>query len=220
MKYLNQKYARYFNEKYKRTGHLFEERFCSIPIESEAYMLTVFRYVLNNPRKANICPPQAYPWSSYNRYGHADSFVDTSIFENLIDSKAEYEAFLAENDEDRPELENNFLGDEWAKTVIRQCLHVESGVELLSMDGTARDEAIRLLKKKGLTIHQIQRLTGISRISIEKACPNRDSHALNQSAGCCLTVRDSHVCDCHVRNQGAELNQSFGFSTSTLSFSW
>jgi putative transposase len=45
-------YAYYFNHKYKRVGHLFQDRYKSETIEDEAYLLSVIRYVHNNPEKA------------------------------------------------------------------------------------------------------------------------------------------------------------------------
>ena len=169
MRILGTGYSRYFNEKYKRTGHLFEGRFSSVPIESEDYLLTVFRYVLNNPRKANICDASVYPWSSYSRYGKTASFVDTSVFTKLIGSKEEYETFIAAKYEDLPELEERPGSDEWARLVIIQVLNAESGTVLQTYDRESRDEVLRLLKQKGLTIRQIERLTGISRGVIQRA---------------------------------------------------
>ena len=169
MKLLNTAYAKYFNEKYKRTGHVFESRYCRIPIETEAYLLTVFRYILNNPQKAKICSAANYPWNSYSRYGETASFVDTSVFLDLLGSKEEYEAFIAAEYEDCPELEEMNLGDEWAKSVIRQNLKVQSGTALQSFDLRSRNEALRRLKQKGLTIRQIERLTGINRIAIDNS---------------------------------------------------
>lgn len=169
MKLLNTAYAKYFNEKYKRTGHVFESRYCRIPIESETYLLTVFRYILNNPQKAGICTAANYPWSSYSRYGEPDSFVDTSVFTDLIGGKPDYETFIAAKYEDCPELEEMTLGDEWAKSVIRRSLNIRSGTELQSFDLQSRNKALRLLKQSGLTLRQIERLTGISQSAVEQA---------------------------------------------------
>ena len=47
MHLLGMAYSGYFNRKYERSGHLFSSRFLSVPIESEEYLLTAFRYVLN-----------------------------------------------------------------------------------------------------------------------------------------------------------------------------
>ena len=165
MQHINTSYARYFNLKYHRTGHFFERRFCSIPIESEKYLLTAFRYILNNPRKANICSASDYIWSSYNRYGAPNSFVDTTVFVKLIGSKAEYETYIVAKYDECPELEENRLGDAWANSVIRYALHIKDGKEIQSFDGNSRSEALKLLKQRGLTDKQIERLTGLPGIT-------------------------------------------------------
>jgi len=61
-------YAYYFNNKYKRVGHLFQGRYKSETIEDEAYLLSVIRYVHNNPEKAEITKKEKYKWSSYSNY--------------------------------------------------------------------------------------------------------------------------------------------------------
>jgi len=44
-------YAMYFNEKYKRTGSLFENRYKAILIDSDSYFLHLTRYIHLNPVK-------------------------------------------------------------------------------------------------------------------------------------------------------------------------
>ena len=68
MKKLGVSYSKYYNEKYERIGHLFQGRFLSEPVENDEYLLTAYRYILNNPRKAGICPAEKYRWSSYKGY--------------------------------------------------------------------------------------------------------------------------------------------------------
>ena len=63
---LKHRYARAFNKRHSRTGHLFEGRFTSIPIERDAHLLEVCRYVVLNPVRAGICATaEDWPWSSY-----------------------------------------------------------------------------------------------------------------------------------------------------------
>lgn len=166
---LSSAYSGYFNWKYKRTGHVFEGRFNGIPIESEEYLLRAFRYVLNNPKKANICKSEDYLWSSYRGYGKADSFVDTAVFQELVGYREAFEAFIAAAYEDCPELEELTRNDDWAKAVIRDVLGVRSGTELQHYDADRRNEALRLLKSRGLTVRQIERLTGINQVTIINA---------------------------------------------------
>lgn len=69
MKRINVSYAYYFNKKYSRIGHLFQDRFKSECIDNEQYLLSATNYIHNNPVKAKIVDnPGDYPWSSYNSY--------------------------------------------------------------------------------------------------------------------------------------------------------
>ncbi|MDO6568574.1 transposase [Alteromonas sp. 1_MG-2023] len=66
MQSLGRMYVRYFNQKYKRTGTLWEGRFNSSLINSEEYLLTVYQYIELNPvRAAMVSTPCEYKWSSY-----------------------------------------------------------------------------------------------------------------------------------------------------------
>lgn len=69
MKRLEVSYAQYFNKKYGRTGHFFQDRFKSEPCEDFSYFLTLLRYIHQNPIKAGIAHyAEEYPWSSWNEY--------------------------------------------------------------------------------------------------------------------------------------------------------
>ena len=66
---LEQKYAMWFNDKYERCGHLFQNRYRSEVIETEGYLCRCLRYILQNPVKAGICLSiPEYAWSSYKVY--------------------------------------------------------------------------------------------------------------------------------------------------------
>jgi putative transposase len=65
MRRLGQCYAQAFNRKYRRTGPLWEGRFKSCLVESDRYLLTVYRYIELNPvRAALAATPERYRWSS------------------------------------------------------------------------------------------------------------------------------------------------------------
>ena len=168
MKRLAGNYAIWFNRKYQRSGHLFEGRYVSVPVESEDRLCTVFRYILNNPQKAHICAAPDYPWSSYKSYRNPFSFVDTSVFEKLLGSFEEYAAYIAAKYEDEDPYDwVRTRDDAWAASVIRKTLGTEGG-KIRSFDFETRNSAIRLLKEKGLSVRQIERLTGISKSVIQR----------------------------------------------------
>lgn len=69
MKRIGVSYTYYFNKKYNRVGHLFQDRFKSEPIESDAYLLQCIKYIHNNPVKANMAKSaEEYKWSSYREF--------------------------------------------------------------------------------------------------------------------------------------------------------
>lgn len=66
MKWLNQSYAQFFNERHRRVGHLFQGRFKGILVEREGHLLELIRYIVLNPVRAGIVPSAAeYSWSNY-----------------------------------------------------------------------------------------------------------------------------------------------------------
>ena len=69
IKSINISYVYYFNSKYERVGHLFQERFGSEIIKDDKYLLAASAYIHNNPVRAGFVKyPQDYLWSSAKRY--------------------------------------------------------------------------------------------------------------------------------------------------------
>jgi putative transposase len=67
MRGLNLSYTRYFNFKYKKVGHLWQDRFKSKIIEKDAYLLECINYIESNPVRAFLSSHiKEYHWSSYN----------------------------------------------------------------------------------------------------------------------------------------------------------
>lgn len=62
-------YAVGFNRKYRRAGHLFQNRYKSIVCEEEPYLLELVRYIHLNPLRAglvaNLESLDHYPWSGH-----------------------------------------------------------------------------------------------------------------------------------------------------------
>lgn len=94
MKKTGVSYVLYYNTKYERTGHLFQDRYKSEVIDSDAYLLAVYRYILNNPAKAGICAAEKYLWSSYREYGKTEGLTDTGMLREMIGDKATLSGFL------------------------------------------------------------------------------------------------------------------------------
>jgi putative transposase len=66
MQRLNGRYARAFNRRHARKGHLFGERYYDVMVESDEHMLELLRYLALNPVSAGLCSgPADWYWSSY-----------------------------------------------------------------------------------------------------------------------------------------------------------
>lgn len=66
MQSLGRVYVRYFNYSYQRSGTLWEGRYKSCIVESEEYLLHLYRYIELNPVRAGMAAdPSGYSWSSY-----------------------------------------------------------------------------------------------------------------------------------------------------------
>ena len=53
MHQINNKYSKYFN--FKRVGHLFQGRYKATLVQDERYLISLLRYVHQNPVKAGMC---------------------------------------------------------------------------------------------------------------------------------------------------------------------
>lgn len=66
MQSLGRRYVYYVNKTYRRTGTLWEGRYKSSLVDSDAYLLTCMRYIELNPVRASMVNhPGEYKWSSY-----------------------------------------------------------------------------------------------------------------------------------------------------------
>lgn len=76
------------NAKYARTGHLFQDRYRSEPVESDGNLLAAIRYVHWNPVKAGLCSaPEAYPRSSYARYFERQGLIDSAVIAGMSEHR-------------------------------------------------------------------------------------------------------------------------------------
>jgi putative transposase len=66
MRRLQGDYARSFNDRHNRTGHLFQGRYGAVRIKSEVQLWVTIAYIVRNPVEAGLCErPQHWPWSSH-----------------------------------------------------------------------------------------------------------------------------------------------------------
>ena len=66
MRRLGARYAQMFNTRHGTYGHLFQERYGSVLVESETHFAQLLRYIAFNPVSAGLCTePAQWRWSSH-----------------------------------------------------------------------------------------------------------------------------------------------------------
>ena len=102
MKGINLAYAQHFKSRYNHTGHFWQDRYKSIIISKDEYLLACGSYVELNPVRAKIAAdPKDYTWSSYRvyAYGKRDMLVDEhpvylQLSEDEVERKRKYREFV------------------------------------------------------------------------------------------------------------------------------
>lgn len=175
MKKIEVTFVKWYNEKYQRIGHLFQERYKSEPVETERYFLTVFRYIHQNPRSAGLEKEvgETYLWSSYREYEDEMAILtDVEDMMSYFDSREELLDFVNRHTRDMcmEDYTPRTLSDEESLKVIAQMTGCVSLSDFQHLDIEDRDSALQRLLDIGFSIRQLSRLTGISR---KKLCSIR-----------------------------------------------
>ena len=170
VKRLASSYVYYFNHKYDRVGHLFQDRYKSEAVETEAYLLTVARYILQNPQKAGVCATEDYPWSSWRDMKTGDGFCDAQILCDCIGSKEALLDFCLSpsNDSCLDTREKKSLNDSEAAKLFQRISGLSSFEEIAAMPRADRNSILSKARAKGLSVRQLARLTGLNRNIIQR----------------------------------------------------
>lgn len=164
------KYVYWYNKKYERTGHLFQDRYKSESVEDQHYFLTVLRYIHQNPIKAGFVNAiEVFPWSSYAEYIGKNGICDTE-FPLRCFSKDKREALALFKEFNKRQNDDVCLtnetpkpvGDPRALEIIEEIIGVKDPKHIKELEREKRDMSIGILRQRGLSIRQIARLTGVS----------------------------------------------------------
>ena len=162
-------YVYWYNWKYHRCGHLFQDRFKSEPVEDDGYLLTVLRYIHQNPVKAKLCKKaEEYAYSSMRDFLGRPYLTDTEFVLSVLPDDQFIEYHRQENDDKCLEMDEQFrLTDEEAKALILKISKCRNVTDFQQLDIEKRNSYIHKLHEKGLSIRQISRLTGVTKRVVE-----------------------------------------------------
>ena len=171
IKRISASYVLWYNKKYGRCGHLFQERFKSEPVETDSYLLTVLRYIHQNPMEAGMCKHMLdYRWISYREYIQEPIIVDTEMCLKQLSSDNDiaisiFIEYMNEKNKDIClDMDDYFkLTDAEVISEIHK-LGIKNISELQQLDKINRNEILKRIKAiKGVSLRQLSRLTGISK---------------------------------------------------------
>jgi REP element-mobilizing transposase RayT len=155
MKSLNVSYAMYYNKKYKRVGHLFQDRYKSEIVDNDSYLLELSKYIHNNPVKAGIVKDAIdYKWSSFRQYVdgefcHKNSLLSMSKILGILSNQQyvaqkEYYKYVTNSEEDlKFTLRKSFITAE------------DENDNYFSLINDAREKVNNIARRKNLTVEEL-----------------------------------------------------------------
>lgn len=165
------RYAVWYNRKYQRAGHLFQDRFRSENVSTVQYYQTVLRYILQNPMKAGMEKhPGEYRWSSYTAYEKGQGIVtDTQYAVELFGGRETLIQSLKQDNDDMVMDEENHdwrLRDDAARRIMRQITQCSSVSDFQKLDPDLQKKHAAEMYQERLSMGQIARLTGMSKTTV------------------------------------------------------
>lgn len=176
IKRISSSFVHWYNQKYNRCGHLFQERYKSEVVENERYFLTVLRYIHQNPIKAGIVKKlEQYPWSSYREYiGRANitdvDFALEFFSKDKLEAVELFKEYSKEENEDQClEMRETVRVSDAEVIAYMKRLGIQTVSHLQRLEKKERNEIIRAIKRiEGVSIRQLARITGISKSVISR----------------------------------------------------
>lgn len=173
MKSLNTTYAKYYNKKYGRTGYVFNDRYHSEPVENMKYLLTVIRYIHQNPVKAMICKnTYDYKFTSIHAYrrnaGNYLQIVNTKAIYKKFDKKEFLSWNEIENHDRCMDIMNNKLKDADVAELLFKTIKVKNKKEYLEKSEAEKVVAIMKLIDISIPLMQISRVSGLYYNKLQK----------------------------------------------------
>lgn len=183
MQSLQVRYTSYFNKKYNRVGHLFQNRFQSKCVENDFYNLNLIRYIHQNPVKAGIDTIENYCWSSYSEYIGDDSgyLIEKNEILKLFskDKNLAIKKFIKYNNDilylqQSKDILEYEIKTKLNDTEIIECIKIKLDInnieEIQNYENNKRKACLKKIKDiKGCTYNQLSRILGISKKIIERA---------------------------------------------------
>ena len=87
MQGIQQVFTQHYNRKNRTTGHVFEQRYKSFLCDKDTYLLSLIRYIHQNPVRSKLTGGLNYQWSSHQEYLGNPGLTDTNFPLSLFSGK-------------------------------------------------------------------------------------------------------------------------------------
>ena len=165
-------YAMYYNNKYSRSGHVFQDRFKSEPVSDMTYFVTLLRYIHQNSTKSGIVSKVSdYEWSSWKEYtGEVPAAVclcatNATLKRMPIDDLRELVESPLEDDVqclDMDERVRTTIGDREVRQHLLERYGIADSIKIQELEKEKRNEIILSCLELGAGLRQLSRLTGVT----------------------------------------------------------
>ena len=167
------RYAKYFNARHERFGHLFQGRFGSKPVVSDEQLMTVVRYIHLNPAEDGLSDSCEYPWSSYAEYLGMPKLVSTDFVLGVFGGVERFASFhehgLLAIKDGAGIGDGGSIEDIEAVKQIKQALGEDVLARASVADREERDSLLRDMKRLGYGNSRIARITGLGISIVRRA---------------------------------------------------
>ena len=195
IKRISSSYVYYYNHKYGRIGHLFQERFKSQPVCDWNYFLTLLRYIHQNPLKPHLVSSlREYRWSSWLEYiGYeTDGFCATQVVLSRIgldELSSLIEKPLTENEEEGLlDIEETpvktYFSDEEIWDVLTCLCGKTTSAEFQQLPRPQQKHYLWEAHEKGIGPRALSRLTGVPYSIVQRATSSENEKRLQSGTVC------------------------------------
>lgn len=172
-------YAQYYNIKFGHSGHLFQGRFRSEPVNNWEYFVTLLRYIHQNPVAGGLAlRVKDYTWSSWGEYEHQKSCPMPFCSVSSVLSRISLEELAELVNEPLPKTSlildyNNEtkirLNEEKIREFISKDCKIQNPKDIQSYSKQERKAVLKEILAFGGSIKQISRITGISESIVRRS---------------------------------------------------
>ena len=175
MQGIQQVFTQYYNRRNNTTGYVFEQRYKSSLCDKDAYLLSLVRYIHQNPVRSKLIGALNYEWSSHREYSGNSELADVNFPLTLFDTRKKkaikrYLTFMDEmetkvvesmnKEEDKIEAAKNIKeSSKIAKDTLIKIIEEVTEVKMEKIKGNSKSKRISDIRK--LYIKKLKKYTGV-----------------------------------------------------------